>query len=55
MLPRHDGGGLNTIEELPTRDPSRFEQTAIVELFHARYAREVRAFVEKLTPVFKGR
>jgi hypothetical protein len=55
MLPRHDSSGLNTIEELPTRDPSRFEQTAIVELSHTRDAREVRAFVEKRTPVFKRR
>src|SRR3954470_23183437 len=47
---------FNVVEEMPTRDGYRYEQTITVDLSHTEDAREAQqASVEKRKPVFKGR
>src|SRR3954454_25358170 len=47
---------FNVVEEMPTRDGYRYEQTITVDLSHTEDAKEAQqAFVEKPTLVFKGR
>ena len=47
---------FNVVEEMPTRDAYRYEQTITVDLSQTEDTREAqRAFVEKRKPKFTGR